>query len=122
MQEKLYTLLNEDYTSAAILLIIMIMGLLLYLTIRYKKMLKKQANVLSEKEEKIKSLRQYSYEMELKRVDREHEVEKEILTLHHTIKELETKQKEGLKSQVVSMIEGYEKKRTQQLERAGICR
>jgi len=120
MQEKLHTLLNNDYTSAIILLVIMLIALLLFLTLRYKKMLKNQTELLDEKDEKIKSLRQYSYEMELKRVDREHEIEKEILMLNHSIKELETKQKEGLKSHVVMMIESYEKKRAQQLDRADI--
>jgi len=120
MQEKLYILLHNDYTSAIILLVIILIALLLFLTLRYKKMLKSQTAILDEKEEKIKSLRQYSYEMELKRVDREHEIEKEILILNHSIKELETKQKEGLKSHVVMMIESYEKKRAQQLDRAGI--
>ena len=122
MKEKLFILLNNDYTSAILLSILIFIGLLLYLTIRYRKMLKKQEAVLVEKDEKIKSLRQYSYEMELKRVDREHEIEKEILSLNHIIKELETKEKEGLKSHVVTMIEAYEKKRTQQLARAGISR
>ena len=119
MQEKLYTVLNKDYTSAVFLLIIMSIGLLLYLFIRTKRNLKQQVKLLGEKEEKIKSLRQYSYEMELKRVEREHSIEKEILELNHTIKALETAQKEGLKSQVVTMIEAYEKKRAQQLELAG---
>ena len=122
MKEKLSILLNNDYTSAILLSILIFIGLLLYLTIRYRKMLKKQEALLVEKDEKIKSLRQYSYEMELKRVDREHEIEKEILSLNHSIKELETKEKEGLKSHVVTMIEAYEKKRTQQLARAGISR
>ena len=122
MNEKLSILLNNDYTSAILLAILIFIGLLLYLTIRYRKMLKKQEALLVEKDEKIKSLRQYSYEMELKRVDREHEIEKEILSLNHSIKELETKEKEGLKSHVVTMIEAYEKKRTQQLARAGISR
>jgi len=122
MQERLSTLLTEDYASAIILLIIITIGLLFYLTIHYKKTIKKRDDLLTEKDDKIKSLRQYSYEMELKRVDREHEVEKEILKLHQTIKELETKQKEGLKSQVINMIESYEKKRAQQLDRAGINR
>ena len=120
MQDKLNTLLNNDYTSATILLIVMLIIFLLYFTFHYKKLLKTQIKSLQDKDEKIKSLRKYSYEMELKRVDREHEIEKEILTLNHTIKEFETKQKEGLKSHVVMMIESYEKKRAQQLERAGI--
>ncbi|CAA6798754.1 MAG: Unknown protein [uncultured Sulfurovum sp.] len=121
MQEKFTTLLN-DYTSVIILFTLMLLSLLLYLTLHYKKMSKKQSTVLDEKDAKIKSLRQYSYEMELKRVDREHEIEKEILNLNHVLKEFETKQKEGVKSHVVNMIEAHEKKRTQQLEIAAIKR
>jgi len=120
VNEKLAILLNNEYASAILLAIVILIASLLFLTFYYRKKLKEQQSQLDEKDEKIKSLRQYSYEMELKRVDREHEVEKEILSLNHTIKELETKEKEGLKSHVVTMIESYEKKRTQQLKRAGI--
>ena len=49
-------------------------------------------------------------------------MEKEILSLNHTIKELETKNKEGLKSQVVRMIESCEKKRAEQLKQASFKR
>ncbi len=122
MQEKLSILLNEDYISAIVLFITMLIIFLLYLTISYKKTLKKQSTQLLEKDEKIKSLRQYSYEMEVKKVDREHEVEKEMMNLNHEIKALETSKKEGLKSHIVMMIEAFEKKRTQQLERAAVRR
>lgn len=122
MQDKFYTLLSADYTSALILFIMMIIILLLYLTNRYKKLWKKQKLELLEKEEKIKSLRQYAYEFELKKNDKKHEVEKEILNLNHKIIDLEMKLKEGLKSHVAMMIDSHEKKRTQQLEQAGINR
>ncbi len=120
MQEKFYALLSEDHTSTIILLIIIFIGVLLYLIRGYKKTLKSKELLLIEKEEKIKSLRQYSYEMELKRVEREHEVEKEFLRLKHLIKELEKKEKEGLKSQVVTKLEEYQKRRAQQLKRVNL--
>lgn len=120
MQEKFYALLSEDHTSTIILLIIILIGVLLYLIRGYKKSLKSKELLLIEKDEKIKSLRQYSYEMELKRVEREHEVEKEFLRLKHLIKELEKKEKEGLKSQVVTKLEEYQKRRAQQLKRVNL--
>ncbi len=120
MQEKFYALLSEDHTSTIILLIIIFIGVLLYLIRGYKKSLKSKELLLIEKEEKIKSLRQYSYEMELKRVEREHEVEKEFLRLNHLIKELEKKEKEGLKSQVATKLEEYQKRRAQQLKRVNL--
>lgn len=120
MQETLTTLLQKEYASAVLLAIILFVFLLLFLVIYTRRALKKQSTFLNEQEEKIKSLRQYSYEAELKRVEREHEIEKELLALNHTIKELETGQKEGLKNQIVRKIEEYEKKRMQQLQRADI--
>jgi F0F1-type ATP synthase membrane subunit b/b' len=120
MQEKLDVLLRSQYGSAVLLFTVMFIGLLLFLVIHYKRKLTQKEKILNEKDEKIKSLRQYSYEMELKRVEREHEVEKEILNLNHTISELETKQHEGLKNQVVNKIEEYQTKRAKILNRAGI--
>ena len=117
MKEQLNSLLNSEYATTIVLMTLMLILLLLFLTIRYKNILKSTENLLEEKEEKIKSLRQYAYEMERKHVEREHEVEKEILELKHTIKTLETRQKEGLKNQVVVMIDEYAKKRDAQLAR-----
>ncbi len=117
MKEQLNALLNSEYATTIVLMTLLLILLLFFLTIRYKKILKLKESLLKEKEEKIKSLRQYTYEMERKKVEREHEVEKEILELNHTIKALETQQKEGLKNQVVVMIDEYAKKRDVQLAR-----
>ena len=117
MKEQLNSLLSSEYSTTIVLMILMLILLLLFLVIRYKKILKSKESLLEEKEEKIKSLRQYAYEMERKKVEREHEVEKEILELNHTIKSLETQQKEGLKNQVVVMIDEYAKKRDAQISR-----
>lgn len=117
MQEELTLLLNSEYGSIIVVLTLLFIFLLIFLVIRYRKIIKSKDTVIEERDEKIKSLRQYAYEMERKRVEREHEVEKEILELNHTIKALETQQKEGLKNQVVVMIDEYAKKREAQLAR-----
>lgn len=117
MKEQLNSLLNSEYASTIVLMILLLILLLLFFVIHYKKTLKAKDTLLKERDEKIKSLRQYSYEMEQKKVKREHEVEKEILELNHTIKALETRQKEGLKNQVVVMIDEYAKKRDAQIDR-----
>ena len=117
MKEQLNSLLNGEYGSTVVLMILLLILLLLFFVMHYKKNLKSQESLLIEKDEKIKSLRQYAYEMEQKRVKREHEVEKEILELNNSIKALETRQKEGLKNQVVVMIDEYAKKRDAQIDR-----
>ena len=117
MKEQLNSLLNSEYASTVVLMILLLILLLLFFVIHYKKSLKAKDALLKERDEKIKSLRQYSYEMEQKKVKHEHEVEKEILELNHTIKALETRQKEGLKNQVVVMIDEYAKKRDAQIDR-----
>lgn len=117
MQEQLNVLFHSEYALAIILIIFILILSLLFFVIRYKKSLKLKDEVLKDKDEKIKSLRQYAYEMEQKKVKREHEIEKEILELNHTIKALETQQKEGLKNQVVVMIDEYAKKRDAQIAR-----
>ncbi len=117
MHEELTLLLNSEYGSVIVVLILLFIFLLIFLVIRYRKIIKSKDSIIKERDEKIKSLRQYVYEMERKRVEREHEVEKEILELNHTIKALETQQKEGLKNQVVVMIDEYAKKREAQLAR-----
>ncbi len=117
MQEELSLLLNSEYGSVAVVLILLFIFLLIFLVIRYRQIIKSKDSIIEERDEKIRSLRQYTYEMERKKVEREHEVEKEILELNHTIKSLETQQKEGLKNQVVVMIDEYAKKRDAQISR-----
>ena len=117
MKEQLNALLNSEYATTIVLMTLILIVLLFSLAIYYKKNLKSKEHLMEEKEEKNKSLRQYAYELERKKVEREHEVEKEILGLNHIIKELETRQKEGLKNQVVVMIDEYAKKRDAQLAR-----
>lgn len=112
--------MNESYFLVPLLLLLGTLFLLLFLVSKHKKSLKKLSEELSEKDEKIKMLRQYAYENELKRKDREHEIEKTILGLEHTIKALEKKEKEGLKSQVVLKIEAAQQRRERQLKRVNL--
>lgn len=102
------------------LAIILVILLLTYLMLKYKKALKTLKAQIIEKDEKIKTLRQYAYEHELKRKDREHEVEKTVLALEHTIEGLKTKEKEGLKSQVVLKIEAAQNRRERELKRVNL--
>lgn len=87
---------------------------------RDAKRIKEKEHRIVEHEEKIQWFRQVSAENEHHKTTREHEVEKEILALHHTIENLEQKVKEGEKNQIVSKIEMYEERRSKLFERAGI--
>jgi len=71
----------------------------------------KDKKLLREKEEKILWLNQNNTENEQRHLQREQELEKEILKQAHTIENLELKLKEGTKNQVVSKIEELQKKR-----------
>jgi hypothetical protein len=71
----------------------------------------KDRKLLQEKEEKIVWLMQNNTESEQRHLQREQEMEKEILKQAHTIENLELKLKEGTKNQVVSKIEELQKRR-----------
>jgi len=66
---------------------------------------------LAEKEEKIVWQRQINAQNEHRHIQREQEMEKEILRLNHTIETLEIELKEGTKNQVVNKIEALQRKR-----------
>ena len=70
-----------------------------------------QNEVLKEKEAKITWLRQIHAENEQRHINKEKELEKEILKLEHTIEKLELQLAEGTKNQVVEKIEALQKKR-----------
>jgi len=108
------------YLFPLLTILILVLLFLLYLVGRYKKELKSKNELITQKEEKIKWLRQISAENEHKRVTKEHEVEKKIMELNHTIQTLEEKAKEGMKNQLVAKIEAQQSKRARQLERAGL--
>ncbi len=82
--------------------------------------LKKNTELLWEKEEKIAWFRQIMAQNEQAKVKHEHEMEKEIMQLRHTIEVLEQKAKEGTKNQVVAKIEAQQRKRENALSRAGL--
>lgn len=99
---------------------IVIMLVLLYFVIRYKKTVNTQKQTLEEKEKKITWLRQIGAENDQRHIAKAHEFEKNIQTLNHNIENLELKAKEGTKNQVVAKIEAQQSKRARQLERAGL--
>ena len=82
--------------------------------------LKETAATLEEKEEKVKWFRQVMAQNEHERTKHEHEMEKKMLELTHTIEMLEKKVNEGTKNQVVAKIEAQQGKRARALARAGI--
>jgi len=71
----------------------------------------KERQLLEEKEEKILQLGQEIMQKEQLHLQREQELEKEILKQAHTIENLELKLKEGTKNQVVGKIEELQRKR-----------
>lgn len=82
---------------------------------------RKQAEELSQKDEKITFLRRVNAENEHKYTAKMHEDEKEILSLRHTIETLEKQIKEGTKNQVVQKIELQQRKREKDLNRLGLA-
>ncbi len=71
-----------------------------------------QKNILlQEKEKEIIVLHQRHAEQEKEYFTKESEREKEILSLNHTIENMERKLQEGTKNQVVAKIESLQKKR-----------
>ncbi len=71
-----------------------------------------QKNILlQEKEKEIIALHQRYAEQEKEYFTKESEREKEILSLNHTIENMERKLQEGTKNQVVAKIESLQKKR-----------
>ncbi len=82
--------------------------------------LKETAAALSEKEEKVTWFRQVTAQNEQAKIKHEHEMEKKVLALTHTVETLERKVKEGTKNQVVAKIEAQQRKRENALFRAGL--
>jgi len=110
----------ENYGLYGVLAATVGMGILGYLWQYTKKKVVLLEEQLEEKEEKINWLRQRAIVSEQKQVEKEHENEKEILRLQHTIDALEAKAKEGTKNQVVAKIESQQATRERLLERAGL--
>ncbi len=85
-----------------------------------KGQLNEKRELLGEKEEKIAWLRKVMAQNEHAKTKLEHETEKRIMELTHTIETLERKAKEGTKNQVVAKIEAQQQKREKALSRAGL--
>jgi len=71
----------------------------------------KKNTLLQEKEKDIIALHQHHAMQEKESFQKESQKEKEILSLNHTIADLERKLQEGTKNQVVAKIETLQKKR-----------
>ncbi|SFV90421.1 hypothetical protein MNB_SV-4-1315 [hydrothermal vent metagenome] len=84
--------------------------------------LKETTAALEEKEEKVTWFRQVMAQNEQAKTKHEHEMEKRVLELTHTIETLEKKLKEGTKNQVVAKIEAQQQKRENALARAGFTK
>jgi len=110
----------EEFSLAFILLISVAFLILLYLTIKSKKLLKQQYKILFQKEMNIKQLKESSSNQDLLWLNKEHALEKKIFELEQEVKELERSKKEGLKSQVVTKIEEYQNRREKVLEKSEI--
>ena len=91
--------------------IIFLFLLLLGILIVVMRKRSKDKQLLQEKEEKIIWQRQINAQNEHRHMQREQEMEKEILKLTHTIENLELRLKEGTKNQVVTKIEELQNKR-----------
>lgn len=84
--------------------------------------LKETTSTLAEREEKIAWLRQINAQNEHDKVKFEHEMEKKMLEMQHTIETAEKKLKEGSKNQVIAKIESLQRKRNSALSRAGLTK
>ena len=71
----------------------------------------KKQKLLEEKDANIATFEKQERENETTSLKKDKEVEKEILTLQHTIADLERNIQEGTKNQVVAKIEALQKKR-----------
>jgi len=102
---------------AFVVILSLIFLTLFYRLFRYKKSLKVKNEMLEEQEKILNQLKELLKEKELEMLATGHEVEKNILELNYKIKALEAKEKQGLKSEVVSKIEAFQSLREKRLER-----
>lgn len=110
----------EIYLFAVSSISIVVLLGLIYVLFRAKKELESKNKHIEEKDEKIKWLRQVAAENEYKYTTKDHETQKQIMALEHTVDILETQAKEGTKNQVVSKIEALQAKRARELDRTGL--
>lgn len=115
-------ILSRAYSGYIGLSALFVIFFLIYLLIKYKKALKKNAALIAEKDEKIKWLREIGAQNEHRRMMKEQELEKRVIELSHSIEILEQKAKEGSKNQILMKIEALQNKRDRVLQRTGLDR
>jgi len=101
------------YINSVVGIALVSLSVLLY---QSRKRLQAQKKLLEEKEEKIDWLRQMHATNEHKQNSKIQTLEKEIVSLKHTIEMLEQKAKEGTKNQVVAKLEALKEKRERLFE------
>jgi len=112
--------LIQTYFIPVNLVFLFILLFLVYTIARQRSILKKQIEICTRHEEKIKFLRQTHVEYQYKQSQKEHLSEKKVLELEHTIENLEEKINDGTKNQVVAKLEAYKNKREKQLNRINL--
>jgi len=101
----------DSYMGYMWLLTAFVLLILSYFLIKSKKEISEFSELLKEKDEKIKWLREISAKNENRQNLKIQDLEKRVLELTHEIEMLEQKAKEGTKNQVVAKIEELENKR-----------
>jgi len=116
------TILNQygSYLFLFIVFNLLLTSFLLYQLNKFKKSRTANQQRLEAKDKEIESLYQVVARAEQKEIEEKHQWEKEALHLNHTVKNLEDKLKEGIKSQVISKIVEYQHKRSKILDRVGL--
>ena len=99
------------HDTSLYLIILFLFLLMISIYAFYMKKCEERNKLIQEKEEKIIWLRQIHAESEHRHLKQIQETEKEIITLHHNISDLERQLQEGTKNQVVAKIEALQKKR-----------
>lgn len=107
VQASQTSLYETSLYTGTVFLFLLLLGIIIVLMRNSSK----NKQLLQEKEEKVTWLRQIHAENEHRHMQKEQEMEKEILKLTHSIENLELRLKEGTKNQVVEKIEELQNKR-----------
>ena len=112
----------EQFFLSLLLLVVIGVATLTYMLIKSKKLLKQQYKILFQKDMEVKTLKKIHNEEKMLSLKKEHSLESKLVEMEQNIKSLEQMKKEGLKNQVVSKIEEYQNRRTQQLNSVNLKR
>jgi len=112
----------EQFFLSLLLLVVVGIATLTYMLIKSKKLLKQQYKILFQKDMEVKTLKKIHNEEKMLSLKKEHSLESKLVEMEQNIKSLEQMKKEGLKNQVVSKIEEYQNRRTQQLNSVNLKR